>query len=83
MFCQILYPPFITYKQTKHKQIQDTDCTVAHLKKAVILVCLFTLETLLEAWDTTAEGAAPAPSAPVTYEKAKGGEGEGDSETPK
>ena len=40
-------------------------CTVAHLKKAMIVVCLFTLETLLEAWATAAEGAAPAPSAPV------------------
>ena len=40
---------------------------VTHLKKAVIVVCFLTFETLLEAWATAAEGAAPAPLAPVTH----------------
>ena len=30
MFCQIVYPLFITYKQTKHEQIRDTVSTPLH-----------------------------------------------------
>ena len=84
---QILYPPWLNKRFAKyytpfssHTSKRNTNrfgirsqhhCTVVHLKKAVIVVCLFTLETLLEAWATAAEGAAPAPSAPVTHTSAK------------
>ena len=84
---QILYPPWLNKRFAKyytpfssHTSKRNTNrfgirsqhhCTAAHLKKAVIVVCLFTLETLLEAWATAAEGAAPAPSAPVTHTSAK------------
>ena len=94
---QIVYPPWSNKRFAKyctpfssHASKRNTNrfrirsqhhYTVAHLKKVVIVVCLFTLETLLEVWDTAAEGAAPAPSALVTHTSAKNGEG--DSETPK
>ena len=79
---QIVYPPWLDRRFAKyytpfssHTSKRNTNrlgiqsqhhCTVAHLKKAVIVVCLFTLEALLEAWATAAEGGAPAPSAPLT-----------------
>ena len=84
---QILYPPWLNKRFAKyytpfssHTSKRNTNrfgtrsqhhCIVAHLKKAVIVVCLFTLETLLEAWATAAEDAAPAPPAPVTHTSAK------------
>ena len=83
---QILYPPWLNKRFAKqytpfssHTSKGNTNrfgtrsqhhYTVAHLKKAVIVVCLFTFETLLEAWATAAEGAAAAPSAPVTHTSA-------------
>ena len=45
----------------------NTTAKLIHLKKAVIVVCCLTSGTLVEAWATTAEDAAPAPLAPVFH----------------